>query len=144
MTPLRKLLLRVEVGICFLPLAIQLLVGLFIAPSQLAFLASGEDKAKFGALLFFLLIAVAICGFMALHSVMTWLLHGRRTGLKPRTVAILASIGLLPLLALIPAMTDAVVALAIIPPLLCGAHLIWLARDYFLQSPTAPVSGSAQ
>jgi hypothetical protein len=143
MTPLRKHWLRVEVGICFLPLAMQLVLGLIIAPLQLHFLVAAEDNARLGALLFFMLIAVAICGFVALHSVMTWLLHGRRTGLKPKTVAILAGIGLLPLLAMVPAVTNAVAALVVIPPLLCSIHLIWLARDYFL-TPAAPISESAK
>jgi len=144
MTPSRKFLLRLEVGVCFLPLALQLILGLIIAPLQLVFLFTGEGKAKLGAFLFLSLVAVAICGFTALHSVMTWLLHGRRTLLKPKTVAILTGIALLLLVGLVPTINGVVAALVVIPPLVCSMHLIWLAQDYFRETPTTPVSANIQ
>jgi ABC-type uncharacterized transport system permease subunit len=100
MTRLHRVLLQVEIGVCFAPLAINLMLGLLIAPFQVYFLFTAEPKARLGAFAAIALVAAGLCGLAALHSVMTWLLDGGRRPLQPRTVAIFAGIGMLLLLGL--------------------------------------------
>jgi hypothetical protein len=136
---MRKHLLLVEVGVCFLPVILQLMLGLLIAPMQIFFLATAESKAKLGALGFLALVATGICGLVALHSVLKWLVFQSPTTLKPKTVLCLMAIGVLPLIVFAPyATTNALGVVTVILPLVCSAHLAWLARDYLFGTSASP------
>jgi len=139
MTRMRRNLLLVEVGVCFLPAVLQLVLGLIVAPMQMFFLISGESQAQFGAFSFLAIIAAGICGLVALHSVMKWLLNRTSTSLKPKTVLWLMCIGILPLIVFAPfAIRNTVGVITIVLPLICSAHLAWLARDYLFGSFARP------
>jgi hypothetical protein len=138
MTRLGKNLLLLEVGVCFLPAAFQLALGYIVAPFQVFFLITAGPQAKFGSLMFLLIIATASCGFVALHSVMTWLLYQTRTNLRPRTVTCLMCIGILPLVGMAFVANNVFGQITVIPPLLCSVHLAWLARGYLSGSDTLP------
>ncbi len=140
MTRLRRVLLQIEVGICFAPLALQLSLGALIAPMQVYFLLTAEPRAKLGALVAIALIAAGLCGLVALGSVMSWLLYRKRTTLKPRTVVLLMCIGLLVLLGLALVVNTWIGIVAVIPAVLCSIHLIWLARGYLFGTDPLPAS----
>jgi hypothetical protein len=137
MTRLGRTLLLFEVGICFIPTALQLLVGLAMAPRQIFILMAAESEAKLGSLAFLLLISAGLCGLLALYTVMRWLLYGIESRLKPLTVICLMSIGLAPLVGFAPLAIYRFSLLGlftILLPLLCSAHLVWLARDHLFGS----------
>jgi len=106
---------------------------------QIFFLATAEAKAQLGALGFLAIVAAGICGLVALHSVMKWLLSQTATNLRPKTVVYLMGIGIFPLIATAPfAVHNTIGVITVILPLAGSVHLAWLARDYLFSSFFSP------
>jgi hypothetical protein len=126
-----RILLVAEVIVCFAPITLVLVLGVIITPLQAGLMVAGEPMA----LLILLVVGAGVGGLVALNAVVQWILRRPTDLMKPRVVRILASLGIL---ALLPFATSWVGIL----PLICSAHLMYLARAYVF-APADPSSTNA-
>jgi hypothetical protein len=131
--PIFKVLLILEVLVCFAPMAYVLLLGFVIVMMQLMSPFSLDSLTVVGPVL------AGIAGLLALANVLLWLLKPPSSFLSRVWTWIFMLLGLLPILpyALLP--VDSIGwRVAGLMPLLCTGHLIYLARGFLLvgQSPS--------
>ncbi|HEU5134597.1 MAG TPA: hypothetical protein VFU13_05575 [Steroidobacteraceae bacterium] len=135
MKPILKVLLAIEVLVCFGPLTIVLLLGLVIAPLQLAFLFSAHDEARPGAALVLAAVAAGMAGMAALVNVLLWLFSPPSHFLGPRWTLAAMVLGMLPVAFYAFGPVDSVAwRLAGLLPLACTFHLAWLARGFLFSA----------
>jgi hypothetical protein len=117
-----KLLLVIEVVVCFLPITLVLVLGVIVLPMQVGLLVAGE----FMALITIVVVAAGVGGLVALNSVLRWILSRPSDSMKPKMVRVLCMVGILPMLPFAFGDPPWVGVL----PLICSAHLLYLGRQY--------------
>ena len=130
MNRLTKGLLLIEIVICFIPISYLLLLGIIMVPIQAWFLANAELESIQGPVYVFWTVAAGICGLVALVCVVRWLLFQTRANINPKIVLLLTCIGIVPVFQMALGADDLFGVLATVLPLLCSAHLVYLARAY--------------
>ncbi len=124
--PATKVLLTIEVVICFAPVALMLLLGLVVAPVQIV--QAVDDPLNWRSAISIIgEVACGVIGLATLVLVLGKLFLGRTTINNPMLVCIGAALGALPLL---PAFGAGVGALRLagLLPLAVSAHILFLAR----------------
>jgi hypothetical protein len=131
-----KSILLLEVAICFAPMTLVLLLGVIMVPLQVGFLFAGE----FSGLSLIAIVAMGIAGLVALFNVVRWLLIRPSYSLNAKVVLLLMCLGCVPLVVISVVGDTEVWRLLAALPLICTAHLTYLARDYLFATWTTPGS----
>ena len=126
MSRLAKALLLLEVAVCFLPLTLLLLLGALMVPFQVGFLMMGE----LGSLYVIGAVLAGLAGLVALFIVLRWLLFRPVNPFERRWTLALMCLGILPVLPIAVAGDTWFWKILGAVPLLCSAHLAYLAREY--------------
>jgi hypothetical protein len=126
-----KFLILLEVAVCFLPTMLVLLFGLLIMPFQVRFLIEGE----LAALNAIVPVVMGVGGLLALFTVLRWLFLRPTKSFDRRITLVLMCLGAIPIVPYAVAGDTVLWKLAGVLPLMCTAHLAYLARDYLFKDP---------
>ncbi|HEY6645132.1 hypothetical protein [Povalibacter sp.] len=131
MSRTKRLLLAVEVAVCFLPLAFPLLWMLAVVVMTPIFMVLSGHEAQSSSQGWLALFGAAL-GILALVSMLSFVFGGRRL-LSRGKMAALYSVGLLTLTLgwIDDGSFDREAILYFVLPLFCGLHLLYLGRSYF-------------
>lgn len=120
-----RLLLIVEVLVCFAPAGAMLLIGAFMLPFQVSFLLK-DPLSWEGPLTVICSVIGGLAGSGALLYVLYRLFHDDRPIERPIPVLIGMALGIAPLIPWTGA--DGALRLVALLPLICSAHIIFLSR----------------
>ena len=128
MTPIKKILLLLEVFFCFFPIAIVLAVGTFFLPQQLYFFLTLGEIAS--------LIVVSLTlggwfGLVGLFILVSYIVgHIHYPVVSPRITFGLMAIGVVSVLVGAQFGLPSYYKLIAFLPLICTVHLVYLGRKY--------------
>jgi hypothetical protein len=125
MSRFAKTILLAEVAVCFGPITLMLLAGL----STIWALGPGASGA-----LFIGMMAMGVAGLVAIFCVVRWLLIRPLFTSNATIVLLLMCLGCVPVFMFALRRQGTLDQLVFTLPLLCTAHLAYLARDYLFAS----------
>ncbi|MET0661472.1 MAG: hypothetical protein ABW110_25320 [Steroidobacteraceae bacterium] len=124
-----KILLLLEVTLCFSPPVLMLATGLFLLPFQVTFWAQDPNLWQ-GPVMVIAMVAAGFIGLVTLLFVLSHLLRPNGVIRRPGWVLSGVLVGAAPL---VPYVFAAELALIALLPLLCTLHIVYLARDMLLR-----------
>jgi hypothetical protein len=128
-----KVLLVIELFVCFAPATLLLFFGLLFLP------VSFVINPQLGNLDALAMVVGGLCGIVGIVVVVAALLSDKRPRLSTATILVLAALGVASLLPLVVGSVDSLSwRLLGLLPILAGAHVIYLARSLLFKSRVAP------
>jgi hypothetical protein len=119
-----KVLLMLELFVCFAPAVVMLFLGLIFLP------VSFVMDPRLGNLDGLAMIVGGLCGVIGISVVVAALMSGKKPQLSTRVILVLAAMGFASLLPLVVGSVDSFGwRLFGLLPILAGVHVIYLARS---------------
>ena len=124
MSRFAKILVLIEVAVCFGPITLMLLAGIYLVISR-----PGDP-----GLIFVAILSMGVAGLVGVFCVVRWLLIRPASSWNATVVLILICLGCVPVLMYTPRGWHTLDRLVFSLPLICTVHLGYLARDYLFAS----------
>ena len=127
-----KVLLVLELFVCFAPAVVMLFLGLIFLP------VSFIMEPRLDNLDGLAMVVGGICGIVGIFVVVAALMSGKKPELSTRVILILAAMGFASLLPLVIGSVDSIRwRLFGLLPIAAGVHVIYLARSLLFAAPSA-------